>query len=196
MRGGFAQNAPVDERFTFLTGSLCVGTIDPGALHLRIVIIAQDTCLEAAMRVIESIRRSAVGVEPDCTVQKAAEIMNQARLGALAVVDGEQLLGIVTDRDLVRRGLARRVPTDARVDALMSTPVITIEAEADVHEAFAVFRSHAIRRLAIVRGDKFVGMITIDDLLINLAADLADLARPITAEVIFGHRDPPVPVHS
>ena len=75
----------------------------------------------------------------------------------------------------------------------MTTPVVTIEADADVHEAFGLFRTHAVRRLAVVRGQHFVGMLSIDDLLVYLAADLADLARPITAEILFAHRDSPVP---
>jgi len=44
-----------------------------------------------------------------------------------------------------------------------------------------------------VRDEQFVGMITVDDLLMDLAADLADLTRPITGEVLFGHHDSPVP---
>ena len=75
----------------------------------------------------------------------------------------------------------------------MSAPVVTMDADADLHECFAVFRTHALRRLALVRAGQFVGMITVDDLLIDLAADLSDLARPVTAEVIFGHHDTPVP---
>jgi CBS domain-containing protein len=145
------------------------------------------------MRTIEAVRRSGVGIGPERTIREAARIMEQSGVGALAVVDGQQLVGIVTDRDLVRRGLACDVPADARVDAVMSAPVVTIDADADLHDTFALFRTHGIRRLAIVRAGRFVGMITIDDLLIDLAADLSDLARPITAEAIFGHHDSPLP---
>jgi CBS domain-containing protein len=119
--------------------------------------------------------------------------MEQAGVGSLAVVDGDELVGIVTDRDLVRRGLARDLAGDARVDGVMTSPVMTISADADLHAAFALFRSHAVRRLAVVQGTRFVGMVTIDDLLVDLAADLADLARPVTAEVLFSHHDSPVP---
>lgn len=146
------------------------------------------------MRTIEAVRRSGVGIAPADTVRKAAEVMEQAGVGSLAVLDDDRLVGIVTDRDLVRRAMARGANYDARVDSVMSSPVMTISADADLHEAFAVFRSHAIRRLAVVRGQEFVGMITIDDLLVDLAADLSDLARPVTAEVLFGHRDAAVPV--
>jgi CBS domain-containing protein len=48
--------------------------------------------------------------------------------------------------------------------------------------------------LAVVRAGRFEGIISIDDLLINLAGDLSDRSRPITAEAIFGHHDSPVPV--
>lgn len=50
----------------------------------------------------------------------------------------------------------------------------------------ALFRVHAIRRVAVVREGQFIGMMTVDDLLIGMADALSDLARPITAEVIFG----------
>lgn len=148
------------------------------------------------MRTMDAIRRSGVGIEPDRTVREAAEIMEQAGVGALAVIEGDRLVGIVTDRDLVRRALARGLALDARVDGVMSTPVVTIDADADLHEVFALFRTHAARRLAVVREERFVGMITVDDLLVDLAGDLADLARPVTAEVLFAHRDSPVPAAS
>ncbi len=146
------------------------------------------------MRSSEAVRRSAVGIGPERTIREAARIMDQAGVGALAVIDGDDLVGIVTDRDLVRRGLACDLPPDARVDAVMSAPVVTVDADADLHDTFSVFRTNAVRRLALVRAGRFVGMITVDDLLIDLAADLSDIARPVTAEVIFGHHDNPLPV--
>lgn len=145
------------------------------------------------MRTIEKLRRSGIGIRADQTIRVAAQIMEHTGVGSLAVLDGERLVGVVTDRDLVRRGLARDLPSDARVDAVMSTPVVTIPAEADVHDAFRLFREHALRRLVVVRGDQFAGMLTADDVLIELATDLSDLTRPIVAEVEHAHRDSNVP---
>ena len=145
------------------------------------------------MRLIDAVRRSGVGLRPDQTIREAAVVMEQAGVGSLAVIDGDELVGIVTDRDLVRRGLARDLSPDARVDGVMTSPVVTISAEADLHDAFALFRTHAVRRLAVVRDGRFQGMITVDDLLVDVAADLSDLARPVTAEVLFSHHDSPVP---
>jgi CBS domain-containing protein len=145
------------------------------------------------MHVIDTIRKSAVAIAPHRPIVEAAAVMEAAGVGALGIVDGDELVGIVTDRDLVTRGLARRLSPDARVDSVMSTPVVTIDADADLHDAFAVFRGHAVRRLAVTREGRFVGMVTADDLLIDLAADLGDLARPVTAEVLFAQHDPGVP---
>jgi CBS domain-containing protein len=139
----------------------------------------------------QAIRRSGVAVRPDQSVGEAAVLMDQAGVGSLAVLDEGRLIGIVTDRDLVRRALAMGLSAESRVESCMSTPVITIDAEADVHDAFGLFRRTGCRRLPVVRDGAFVGMLTIDDLLINLASDLADIARPVTAEVVFGHHDSP-----
>lgn len=145
------------------------------------------------MRTIEAVRRSGVGIGPERSIQNAAEVMEQAGVGALAIIDGDRLVGIATDRDLVRRGLAKGLSNGARVDAVMTAPVVTTDADADLHDAFALLRTHAVRRLAVVRSGQFVGMIALDDLLVDLAADLSDLARPVTAEVLFAHHDSPVP---
>jgi len=148
------------------------------------------------MRTIDGVRRSVVGLRADQTIRDAAVLMDQAGVGSLVVFDEGHLVGIVTDRDLVRRAVARGLSADARIDGAMSSPVLTIQADTDLHDAFGVFRSHAVRRLVVVRGAQVVGMLTIDDLLIDVAADLGDLVRPVTAEVLFGHHDSPLPAVS
>jgi CBS domain-containing protein len=145
------------------------------------------------MHTIDAVRRSGVGIGPDRTVHDAALLMEQAGVGALAVVEGDHLVGIVTDRDLVRRAMAKGLTLEARVDGVMSAPVLTIDARADLRDAYALFRTNAVRRLPVVRDGQFVGMVTVDDLLVGLAGDLADLVRPVTAEVLFSHHDSPVP---
>jgi CBS domain-containing protein len=145
------------------------------------------------MRTIEAVRRSGVGVGPSATIHDAAVLMEKTGVGSLAILDRDELVGIVTDRDLVRRGMARGLAPDARVDGVMSSPVVTISADADLHAAFSVFGQHALRRLAVVEDGRFVGMISVDDLLVDLVSSLGDLVRPVTAEVLFAHRDSPVP---
>jgi len=146
------------------------------------------------MRTIEMLHRSGVGVAPARTIREAATIMEHAGVGALAVVDGDQLVGVVTDRDIVRRAVARGLHGDARIDAVMTSPVVTVAADDTLDAAYALFASHGLRRLAVTRDGSFVGMLTIDDLLVSLVEQLDALARPITAEILFAQRDPAVPI--
>lgn len=145
------------------------------------------------MRTIEAVRRSGIGMGPDRSVAEVAAVMEQSGIGSVAVIDGTTLIGIVTDRDLVRRVLAVGSPPDGRVDAVMSTPVYVVDADADIHEALSLFRSHAVRRLGVVKDGEFVGMITVDDLLVELVRDLGDLTRPIGEEVRHAQRDSKLP---
>lgn len=145
------------------------------------------------MQIRQAARRPVVTIAPEATIGDAARLMDDRAVGALVLCEGDRLMGIVTDRDIVTRGVARGVPATARIDSMMSTDVVTLEATADFREAFAVFRSHAIRRIPIVEDGRVVAMVSADDLVMDVASDLVDLARPITAQVIFGHPEPAVP---
>jgi len=145
------------------------------------------------MRVREAVRRVATTVDAGTTLVGAAELMDRGGMGTVLVSDGGRLVGIVTDRDLVVRGLARRLPMDARIDAVMSTDVVTLDADADLEGAIAVFAEHPFRRLPVVDGDQAVGVLTVDDLLVDLANDLDRVLRPIAAQVLFAGPQPHAP---
>ncbi len=141
------------------------------------------------MEAREAMRKELVAIAPDAPVHEAATLMDRHAVGALVVMEEERLLGIVTDRDLVVRGVARQLPVDARVDSVMTPDPIVLDAHADLRAALPIFRTHAFRRLPLVDGDRVVGLLTVDDLLVDLIADLGDVVRPVTGEVIFGHPD-------
>lgn len=142
------------------------------------------------MQTVERLRRSGVGISPDQTIVHAAQVMEQSGLGMLAVIEDGQLVGVVTDRDLVRRVLAAGRVVDGRIDSVMSSPVVTIDADADLVEATALFSRHSVRRLAVVDGTRFIGVLSIDDLLVDAATSLTDLTAPLAAEIDRPHRDP------
>ncbi len=145
------------------------------------------------MRAIDATRKPPVTIEVDATLVQAAELMDKAAVGALVVVDGGRPVGIVTDRDIVVRAVARRLEFDGRVDGVMTPGVVSLDADADLHAAVPVFARHAIRRLPLLDHDRMVGMLTLDDLLMDLSSDLANVTRPITGEVLFGHPEASVP---
>jgi CBS domain-containing protein len=135
-----------------------------------------------------------VTVTPDQTITAAAELMDRAAVGALVVTEPDgRPVGIVTDRDLVVRALARRASADARVDSVMSTDLVTLAPDADLRDALEVFEEQPIRRLPLVDGERLAGMLTMDDLVVDLTADLTRLTRPVVGQVLFGHREPEAP---
>jgi len=146
------------------------------------------------MQLREAVRRSPVSVTPDTTIAKAARAMHEGGVGAVVVVEDGRPIGIVTDRDITVRATARRFPPDARIDSVMSTDLVTGSVEDDVSCALHVFETHPIRRLPLLDDEgALVGLVTADDLLVNLSSELAELVRPITAQVLFSHSEADVP---
>jgi CBS domain-containing protein len=145
------------------------------------------------MRAIEAARKAPVTVARDDTLATMAAVMDRQVVGAVVVVEDDRPVGIVTDRDLVVRGLARQLPPDTRADAVMSPDLVTIDASADLREAIQLLRQHPFRRLPLTDEGRMVGMLSVDDLLINGVDDLNALVRSITGQVIFGHPEAGVP---
>jgi CBS domain-containing protein len=155
------------------------------------------------MKVRDAKAKSPVQINADATVADAAQLMDRFGVGAVVVVDPGtgQPVGIVTDRDLVVRGVARRVPADARVDSMMSTDIVTIDGDDDIREAYKLFAAHPFRRLPVVSGEDFVGMLTVDDLLVYLACilesatgELSELVRAVGVQLSSAHPEPVSPV--
>ena len=147
------------------------------------------------MHAIEAARKPPATITADRTITEAADEMDRLAVGALVVIDADgHPVGIVTDRDLVVRALARRASADARIDSVMSTDLITLAPDADLRDALRIFERRPIRRLPLVADDRVVGMLTMDDLVVDFTDDLNRLTRPIAAQVLFGHREPAAPV--
>lgn len=146
---------------------------------------------EVVMHAREAVRKPPVTVTSGTTIASAARTMDEKSVGALVVVDDDgHPVGIVTDRDIVIRAVAHSTPSDARIDSVMTSGVVALGADQDVRDALRIFHSHAIRRLPVVDEGEVVGMLTTDDLLVNMIGDLAEIARPITGQVVFGGQEP------
>jgi predicted transcriptional regulator len=139
------------------------------------------------MKVRDFTWREPVTIEVDETVAVAARRFADAGVGALIVIDHGRPVGIVTDRDIVVRGVAQRVDPESRIDALMSMGVTVLDAEEDATELYAVFAREAIRRVPIVDHDTVVGVVSLDDLLVSTAGDLAILSKVLSAQIMFPH---------
>ena len=139
------------------------------------------------MKVADLAVREPVTVRPDATLEEAAREMARSGVGFLVISEGTHVVGVATDRDLVVRGLAARLPADARIDAVMSMDVVAVEADDDVRDVIRSFGHHAVRRLPVVHAGRLVGVVTVDDLWIALTDQIGDLTKGITAQVLFPH---------
>jgi CBS domain-containing protein len=102
-------------------------------------------------------------IEANKTVIEAATLMSQKDVGDLIVMENSTPVGIVTERDFVRRVLAVGKSTNTRVSEVMSTPLKVIDPEAPIKEAARRMVNKGIRRLVVIKDNKLVGIITVTD---------------------------------
>ena len=112
------------------------------------------------MKVRELMTKQPTTVEPDATLGEVATLMKQEDCGSLPVVQGGRLVGIVTDRDIVIRGIAAGVdPKTQRVSKVMSSDPVTVGPDDDIADAEKKMAERQIRRLPVVEGGKLVGIV-------------------------------------
>lgn len=99
-------------------------------------------------------------VTRETSVVEAAKLMTSEDVGPLPVVEGGELVGIVTDRDLVVRVLAEgRNPESTTVGDVCSPQPVSVEPDADLSQALALLARHQVRRLPVAEGDRLVGIV-------------------------------------
>jgi len=137
------------------------------------------------MRLAELIRRSPETLPPDASCSAAAQLMREANVGAVVVVEGRKPLGLVTDRDLAVRVVGKGLdPARVPLSQVMSGEPIFLTEDRSIASVIAVMRDLAIRRVMVVddAGD-LVGVVALDDLLLQIASDLAGLAEAVRKEI-------------
>ncbi|MBI4259665.1 MAG: CBS domain-containing protein [Actinobacteria bacterium] len=124
------------------------------------------------MKVSEIMTQAAVSDRADDTLAEAARRMWEQQTGSLLVMDGEELLGIVTERDVLR-AVATGVPLEeTRVSDVMTKDVVTIHPTASLREAAAAMTERWIRHLPVVERGRVVGILSQRDLAGVLAGAL------------------------
>ena len=113
--------------------------------------------------------KNVVTLKANNTVLDAAKLMKERSLGCIVVVDGDDPLGIVTERDFVRRVIAEALPVTTEISDVMSKPIMVIDANASVREAARIMRDNKIRRLPVVEEEKLVGIVVASDLVRHLS---------------------------
>lgn len=139
------------------------------------------------MRIRDCLRKAPVTVPPHCSSKEAAALMVGHGVGALLVVQAGELVGIVTDRDLVARGVALGRPPGTAVEELMTVSPVTVQGSEDVDRAFELFREGGFRRLPVLEDEELAGILTVDDVLLGAVARLQSALEPVAREAGLGH---------
>jgi len=128
------------------------------------------------MKLSEIMTREVAVIQPDDSLQFAAKKMRDRDIGFLPVCDGDELLGVLSDRDITIRALAEGMDVSVMLGRdLMTTPAIYCFDDQDVDEAAKIMAENQIRRLVVLsREDKrLVGVISLGDLARNGTTDVS-----------------------
>ena len=104
-------------------------------------------------------------VSPEATVQEALELMVSKGVSSLPVISGPELVGIISERDYIRKAVPRRiVPWELRVQEIMTRDVICVTRDTTIQECMERMSSNRIRHLPVVDGKRLVGVLSITDI--------------------------------
>jgi CBS domain-containing protein len=115
-----------------------------------------------------------VTVSRDATAVDAAKAMRDNNIGPVLVVEGDQICGIVTDRDITVEAVAAgKDPSTTKVIDLCTTNVQTVSPDTSVDEAVQLMKDNSIRRLPVVENGRAVGIVSLGDLTMEIDASRA-----------------------
>lgn len=119
-------------------------------------------------------------ISPDATIEEAAQEMRDGDFGLLPVGDEEQLLGVITDRDIAIRAVAEGRGPSTPVSEIMSEGVIWVHEDDSIEEAAEIMSDNQIRRLPVVNAEqRLVGIVSLGDFAVD-ASDIGPVADALT----------------
>lgn len=118
-----------------------------------------------SLKVEDIMIKDVVTIDINTTARQAAKIMNKHEIGCLIVSSKGKAVGIITERDLLKRVVAEaRDPEKTKVKEIMSKPLIVVEPEMDLEEAAKLMFKMKIKKLPVVNNDGLSGLVTLTDL--------------------------------
>ena len=118
---------------------------------------------------VSEIMHAATKVPSNATISEAAKIMDQKLIGSVLIEENNKIVGIVTERDILRKVVAKGENAETmRIKDIMSYPLITIDANEDALEASRIMDEKKIRRLVVAEKGKVVGTVTANSISRNL----------------------------
>jgi CBS domain-containing protein len=129
------------------------------------------------MKVSEVMTREVQTVSPDQAAQEAASFMLQADAGSIPVTEGDRLVGMITDRDIAVRGIAKGLGPDTPVRELMTRDIVCVRMDEDCDEAANKMSEAQVRRLPVIDDQQnLCGIVSLGDLARETDSDAAEQA--------------------
>lgn len=140
--------------------------------------------MEFMPSVKDIMTKEVVTIDADHTVYQAAELMNVKGHGCVVIVEGDAPVGIVTERDFVRRIVAKKLSYDVKVGSIMTKDLIVVEPTLSLKDAARLMSKKKIRRLPVVENKKLVGIVVASDFVRNVGK------KTLTEEILeaYGFR--------
>jgi CBS domain-containing protein len=131
--------------------------------------------------ILEEKGSEVYAISPKATVYDAIAMMAEKGVGALLVMEGEQLAGIVSERDYTRKVILKgRSSREALVEEIMTRDVVTASPEITVAEGMRLMTDHRIRHLPLVSGGKVAGVVSIGDLVKAIISEQEETITHLT----------------
>ncbi len=107
-------------------------------------------------------------LDPDKTAFDAAQLMSEKSIGSVVVVIKGYPVGIITERDIVRRIVAKRASPDLKLAEVMTKTLITVDPDTSLKEAARIMSKNQIRRLPVLKNNQLVGIVVASDFVRNV----------------------------
>ena len=109
--------------------------------------------------------RSVITMSPDASAYEGVKISNKNKIGCLVVVDNNQIVGILTERDLLERVLEKcRDPKETKISEIMTRHVVMGKPDMELSEATRIMFENNVKKLPIIDGNRLVGIVTLTDI--------------------------------
>ena len=143
------------------------------------------------MKVREIMAANVATAAPDTTLEEIATMMRDEEIGAVPVLDDDELVGLVTDRDIVLRCIATgKDPSETTVTDILSEDLETVEPDDDVEVASRVMSHKQIRRLPVVENGRLMGMVSLGDIAVKASENRAAKALEEVSQGVKPSRPP------
>jgi CBS domain-containing protein len=118
-----------------------------------------------SLKVEDVMVKEVITIDENATVREAAEIMNKFEIGCLIAIRKGKAMGIITERDLLKRVVAEaRDANKTKVKDVMSSPLVVVEPSMDLEEAVKLMFQMKIKKLPVVDGKRLVGLVSLTDI--------------------------------